>query len=167
MPVPRAEWVWRESLHPPCTRLDRKMHSQTPRKPPLTPEENQIAPNLFKALIDHAHERTSKGRNKPAVLISEAIHRIQCKEEFLEQFLIYISMNVLPEGERRTGLAFSEVFAHFRDFSSWNSKAKDTAMDSIDRFAEYLINSFYMSRELTVFWRDWLTMANANSIMQM
>ncbi|KAK1142637.1 hypothetical protein N8T08_007441 [Aspergillus melleus] len=48
-----------------------------PRRPPLTPEESQIAQNLFQTLIDHAPERTSKGGYKQAVLISETFDRIQ------------------------------------------------------------------------------------------
>lgn len=119
-----------------------------PRKPLLTLEESQIARILFKTLIDYAPERTSRGRYKPAVLIEETFGRIQCKDVFLEYFFTYIYTSVIPEEERRTGSCFSQVFAHFRDFSSWSSKNKDTAMDTIDNFAEYLIDNFFMPREL-------------------
>ncbi|KAH1348823.1 hypothetical protein KXW65_003965, partial [Aspergillus fumigatus] len=115
-----------------------------PRKPLLTLEESQIARILFKTLIDYAPERTSRGRYKPAVLIEETFGRIQCKDVFLEYFFTYIYTSVIPEEERRTGSCFSQVFAHFRDFSSWSSKNKDTAMDTIDNFAEYLIDNFFM-----------------------
>ncbi|KAH8433748.1 HNH endonuclease signature motif containing protein [Aspergillus melleus] len=76
--------------------------------------------------------------------MSETFDRVQCKDQFLKYFLFYISTNVSPDGERRTASAFSEVFAYFRDFSSWSSKAKDAAMDTVDSFAEYLIDNFFM-----------------------
>ncbi|KAL4821880.1 hypothetical protein BDW67DRAFT_4420 [Aspergillus spinulosporus] len=119
-----------------------------PRKPPLTPEESQTARSLIKTLIDYAPERTSRVRYKTAVLIDETFERIQCKDVFLEYFFTYICRNVIPEEERKTGSVFSHVFAYFRDFSSWSSKNKDTAMDIVDNFAEYLIDSFFMPRKL-------------------
>ncbi|RAH76688.1 hypothetical protein BO86DRAFT_247345 [Aspergillus japonicus CBS 114.51] len=119
-----------------------------PRKPLLTPEDTQIARILFKTLIDYAPERSSRGRYKPAVLIEETFGRIQCKDAFLEYFFTYIYTNVTSEEERRTGSDFCQVFTYFRDFSSWSSKDKDTAMDTIDNFAEYLIDNFFMPREL-------------------
>ncbi|PTU18380.1 hypothetical protein P175DRAFT_0504304, partial [Aspergillus ochraceoroseus IBT 24754] len=115
-----------------------------PRKPLLTPEESQIARILFKTLIDYAPERSSRGRYNPAVLIEETFGRIQCKDAFLKYFFTYIYTNVTPEEERRTGSDFSQVFTYLRDFLSWGSKNQDTAMDTIDNFAEYLIDNFFM-----------------------
>ncbi|KAL3435616.1 hypothetical protein BDV09DRAFT_184829 [Aspergillus tetrazonus] len=112
-----------------------------PRKQPLTPEESQIARRLFKTLIDYAPERTPRGCYKPAILIDETFERIQRKDVFLKYFFTYIYTNIIPEEERRTGSVFSQVFAYFRDFSSWSSKSKDTAMDNVDKFAEYLIDT--------------------------
>jgi hypothetical protein len=99
-------------------------------------------------LIDYAPKRTSRGRYKPAVLIEETFERIQCKDVFLKYFFTYIYTNIIPEEERRTGSCFSQVFTYFRDFSSWSSENKDTAMDTINNFTEYLIDNFFMPHEL-------------------
>ena len=153
------------ALHPSNRKADKQSHllmsssyrrhqvSQTrfihpPRKQPLTPEESQIARRLFKTLIDYAPERTPRGCYKPVALIDETFERIQCKDVFLKYFFTYIYTNIIPEEERRTGSVFPQVFAYFRDFSSWSSKSKDTAVNTVDNFAEYLIDTFFMPREL-------------------
>lgn len=90
-------------------------------------------------------ERTSKGRFKPAVLRNETFERIQCKDDFLDYFFTSIH-TVLSLEDKREALP---GFPYFRNFSSWSPGQKDTAMNIIDEFAEYLVDNFFIPRTFT------------------
>lgn len=98
---------------------------------------------LFETLIDHSSGRESTGGYRPAILINESFHRMQRKDDFLEFFFAFMYGKLLSKGDPDV----SEAVAHFRHFSSWSTEEKDTAMHTIDSFAEFLMDNFFIPRE--------------------
>lgn len=92
-------------------------------------------------------DRTVKNRYKPAVLINATFEHVKSADEFLDYFFTYVYGSITAEEEHGTG-SVHQAFTYFRDFSLWNSKRKGEAVVTMDKFAEYMIDKFFMPRQL-------------------
>ncbi|KLJ05386.1 hypothetical protein EMPG_11133 [Blastomyces silverae] len=116
----------------------------TPTPPSLGPEESREARTLFNTLIEYMPDRIANNRYKPVALISATFEHVKSTDGFLDYFFTYIYGSVTPEEEHRAGSGFHQAFAYFRDFSSWNSERRGEAVVAMDKFAEYMIDNFFM-----------------------
>ncbi|THC86976.1 hypothetical protein EYZ11_013578 [Aspergillus tanneri] len=115
-----------------------------PKPPSLTPEEYGSVQALFKTLIEYASNRKAKGRYKPAALISQTFQHVKSTDEFLIHFFVYTYARIHPEVEDEAGPEFHQAYTYFGDFSLWNSTRKDEAAAAMDKFAQYMIDNFFM-----------------------
>ncbi|KAG5295524.1 hypothetical protein I7I50_08297 [Histoplasma capsulatum G186AR] len=110
---------------------------------PLAPEESREARTLFNTMVNYMPDRTVKNRYKPAVLINATFEHVKSADEFLDYFFTYIYGSITAEEEHGTG-SVHQTFTYFRDFSLWNSMRKGEAVVAMDKFAEYMIDNFFM-----------------------
>ncbi|EDN05015.1 predicted protein [Histoplasma mississippiense (nom. inval.)] len=94
-------------------------------------------------MINYMPDRTVKNRYKPAVLINATFEHVKSADEFLDYFFTYVYGSITAEEEHGTG-SVHQAFTYFRDFSLWNSKRKGEAVVTMDKFAEYMIDKFFM-----------------------
>ncbi|KAF9243354.1 hypothetical protein DTO027I6_7540 [Penicillium roqueforti] len=111
----------------------------------LTSQQHKSARNLVIRLIRHyGSEKTVRKGYRPASLIQAALEHVKSPDTFVTFFLSYIHKDLLDD----EGHAFDSDITHalefFEGFSSWEPEQINKLHESLEMFAEYIVENFLL-----------------------
>ncbi|KAL2819861.1 hypothetical protein BDW59DRAFT_120069 [Aspergillus cavernicola] len=106
---------------------------------PLNPGEHDLAIHIFNNIIQHfeSSQATDSGY-KPVSLIRLMKEEVSEKDEFLKLFYSFLQQDLLEE------LSLENTRSHLAGFSNWSAKDTSALRDSLYRFAQYLVDNFFL-----------------------
>jgi hypothetical protein len=115
----------------------------------LTPQQHESARNLVIRLIWHyGPEKTVRKGYRPATLIQATLEHVASPDTFMTFFLSYIYDDLHLEEGSTGDSDITHSLSYLEGFSSWEPEQINKLHGGLERFAEYIVENFFLPRAL-------------------
>ena len=117
----------------------------------LTPQQHNTARNLVIRLVRHyGSEKTVRKGYRPS-LIQALLEHGTSPDTFITFFLSYIYEDLRSDEGHSIGSDITHALIFFEGFSSWEPEQINKLHESLEKFAEYIVENFLLPRSLILF----------------
>lgn len=115
----------------------------------LRTQQRELANSLVFRLVQHySPQRIVHKGYKPAALIHATIEHVASPDTFMNFFISYIYEDLCSEQEPAVDYDITHSLSYLEGFSSWESEQMNKLHDSLERFADYIVDNFLLLRTL-------------------
>jgi hypothetical protein len=116
---------------------------------PLTPQQHESARNLVIRLVRHyGSEKTVRKGYRPAALIQATLEHVTSPDTFMTFFLTYIYEDLHSDERHAVDSDITHALVFFEGFSSWEPEQINKLHEGLEKFAEYIVENFFLPRSL-------------------
>ena len=116
----------------------------------LNPQEHQLVGQMFDEIIQSFKlSRSTIDTYDPLTIIQLMKAEVCEKDEFLKLFFSFIQQELLGQQDNET-VDVNPILSHLASLPTWSSGERCTLGRSIDAFAKYLIDTFFLPRMLSI-----------------
>ena len=116
----------------------------------LNPQEHQLVEQMFDEIIQSFKLSLSTIDTYDPLTIIQLMKAEVCeKDEFLKLFFSFIQQELLGQQDNET-VDVNPILSHLASLPTWSSGERCTLGRSIDAFAKYLIDTFFLPRMLSI-----------------
>lgn len=110
----------------------------------------RVGKNLLIRLVRHyVPEKTVRKGYRPAALIKTTLEHVASPDTFMTFFLSYIYEDLCSDEGLANDCDIARALLYFEGFSSWEPEQINKLNESLEKFAEYIVENFLLPRMLS------------------